>query len=55
LIHLFPLLIQKGIFIIDDYGHWVGAKKALDEYLSENNIQMFLNYVDYTARIAIKV
>ncbi len=55
LIHLFPLLIQKGIFIIDDYGHWVGAKKALDEYLSENNIQMFLNYIDYTARIAVKV
>jgi hypothetical protein len=47
-------LVQKGVFIIDDYGHWVGAKKALDEYLLKTNQTLFLNKVDYTARIAIK-
>jgi hypothetical protein len=54
LIHLFPLLEPNGVLIIDDYGHWEGAKKAVDEYISENNIRIFLNRIDYTARIAIK-
>lgn len=52
--HMYPLLVSKGIFIIDDYGHWVGAKKALDEYLLNTNQTLYLNKVDYTARIAVK-
>ncbi len=31
-IHLFPRLRQGGVLIIDDYGHWRGARKAVDEY-----------------------
>ncbi len=54
LIHLFPLLKPNGIIIIDDYGHWKGARKAVDEYISENNIHLLLNRIDYTSRIAIK-
>ncbi len=54
LIHLFPLLSPKGVIIIDDYGHWLGAKKAVDEYISENKLCILLNRVDYTVRIAIK-
>ena len=39
---LYPLLVNGGVLIIDDYGHFEGAKKAVDEYLSfiekyENN------------------
>jgi O-methyltransferase len=52
--YLYPLLIIKGVFIIDDYGHWVGAKKALDEYLLNTKQSLLLNFVDYTARIAVK-
>lgn len=52
--HLFPKLVSKGILIIDDYGHWVGAKKAIDEYLMTNNIPMFLQTIDYTGRMAVK-
>lgn len=52
--HLFPLLSKNGILIIDDYGHWKGARKAVDQYFGENNIQIFLNRIDYTGRIAIK-
>lgn len=51
---LFPLLAKAGVLIIDDYGHWVGAKKAVDDYIRENNIRIFLNKVDYSARLAIK-
>ncbi|MBL7766753.1 MAG: class I SAM-dependent methyltransferase [Chitinophagaceae bacterium] len=55
LIYLFPLLVQKGILIIDDYGHWVGAKQAVDEYLLEHKIPLLLNQIDYSGRIAVKV
>ncbi len=54
LIHLFPKLSKGGVLIIDDYGFWQGARKAVDEYISENNIQIFLNRIDNTGRIAIK-
>lgn len=54
LIHLYPRLVSGGVLIIDDYGHWKGARKAVDEYLKENSIQLLLNRVDYTGRIALK-
>lgn len=55
LIHLFPLLAKGGVIIIDDYGHWEGAKKAVDEYFLINKIPIFLARVDYTGRIGIKL
>jgi len=55
LIHLFPLLKPNGVLIIDDYGCWKGARKAVDEYISDNNIQILLNRTDYTGRIAVKL
>lgn len=53
LTHLFPKLIQNGILIIDDYGHWEGCRKATDEYFEEKNIKIMLNRIDYTGRVAI--
>ncbi len=53
--HLFPRLSKGGILIIDDYGHWQGARKAVDEYIKDNSITIFLNRVDYTGRIAVKL
>jgi hypothetical protein len=38
LIHLYPRLSHGGVIIIDDYGHWLGARKAVDEYIEQNNI-----------------
>jgi hypothetical protein len=55
LIHLFPRLQKGGVIIIDDYGFWKGARKAVDEYFAENNIQILLNRIDDTGRIAIKL
>ncbi|MFN5183927.1 MAG: TylF/MycF/NovP-related O-methyltransferase [Bacteroidota bacterium] len=51
---LFPLLSKNGILIIDDYGHWKGARQAVEEYFKEKNIKMYLNRIDYTCRIGIK-
>ena len=51
---LFPKLELNGVLIIDDYGHWQGCRKAVDEYFSENKINILLNRIDYTVRIGIK-
>ena len=55
LIHLFPRLVRGGVVIIDDYGFWRGAKKAVDEYFEENNILILLNKIDTTGVIGIKI
>jgi hypothetical protein len=55
LINLFPRLQKGGVLIIDDYGYWKGARKAVDEYFAENNIQILLNRIDDTGRMAIKL
>lgn len=55
LIHLFPRLAPGGVIIIDDYGHWQGARKAVDEYIQENKIPLLLNRIDYTGRIGVVV
>jgi O-methyltransferase len=52
--HLYPLLVPGGVIIIDDYGHWEGARKAVDEYIAANKLPLLLNRIDYTGRIGIK-
>jgi O-methyltransferase len=54
LVHLYPLLQKGGVLILDDYGHWQGARKAVDEYVTQNKIQILLNRIDETGRIAVK-
>lgn len=53
--HLFPRLSVGGVLLIDDYGHWQGARQAVDKYLAENNVRILLNRIDYTGRIAVKL
>ncbi len=55
LIHLYPLLEKNGVLIIDDYGYWQGARKAVDEYFADQNIPILLNRIDTTGRIATKI
>jgi hypothetical protein len=55
LFHLFPKLSINGVILIDDYGHWKGAKEAVDKYIEENDIRIFFNRIDYTGRIGIKL
>jgi hypothetical protein len=54
LLHLYPRLVRGGVLVIDDYGHWAGARKAVDDYIAEHKLCLLLNRVDYTARIAVK-
>jgi len=51
---LFPRLVKGGVCLIDDYGHWQGARKAVDEYLQKNEIYPLMHVTDYTGRVFIK-
>ena len=52
--HLYPRLSPGGILIIDDYVPFPGCRKAVDEYLSERHLHVFLNRIDADARLIVK-
>ena len=52
---LYPKLQKGGVLLIDDYGHWGGCKKAVDEYFLNSINKPILIPSDYTGRIAIKI
>lgn len=54
LTHMYPLLTTRGVLIIDDYGHWQGARKATDEYFAAREHRPFLHRIDYTGRLLVK-
>ena len=49
---LYPLLVEKGILIIDDYGDFQGCRKAVDEYFLDKNVLMIS--VDKSCRVIVK-
>jgi hypothetical protein len=51
--YLYPLLSQHGVLLVDDYGAWQGARKAVDEYFNGHS-NIFLHRVDWTGRLHIK-
>lgn len=55
MINLYPMLIAKGVLIIDDYGYWQGSKKAIDKFIKDNSLQILLNRIDNSGRIGIKI
>ena len=48
---LYPLLEKNGILLIDDYGYWQGARKAVDEFFKNKKVTMFK--IDFTGRMII--
>ena len=59
--HLYPRLIQHGVLLIDDYGHWQGCRRAVDQYFAAaptpdraKPTRPFLHTIDYTGRIAVR-
>jgi hypothetical protein len=51
--HMFWRISEGGVLIVDDYGHFMGAKKAVDEYLSAIGGGVLLNRIDFTGRLAV--
>ena len=54
LLHLYPRLSPGGVLIIDDYGHWEGARRSVDEYFGGQASPILLGRIDYTGRMGIK-
>jgi O-methyltransferase len=52
LVHLYPRVTSRGVVVVDDYGHFAGARRAVDEYFAQAPI--LLSRIDYTCRIAVK-
>lgn len=52
---LYPRLSVGGVLIIDDYGHWQGARRAVDEYIESTGARLLLSRIDYTGRLAVKL
>jgi hypothetical protein len=51
---LYPRLSRGGVLIIDDYGHWEGARQAVDEFFAHEP-GLLLNRIGYAVRVAVKV
>ena len=51
---LYPRLNKGGVLIIDDYGHWKGSKKAVDEYFNIEKDFFWFHRIDYASRLLIK-
>lgn len=49
---LYPRLVEGGVLIVDDYGHWMGCKKAVDEYFEDHMPPM--TQIDYSCRVLTK-
>jgi hypothetical protein len=54
LVHLYPRLSPGGVLILDDYGHYEGARRAVDEYFEAAGERPLLTRVDYTGRVGVK-
>lgn len=52
---LYPVLVEGGVILIDDYGHWEGARTATDDFFTKQDKRPLLMFADYTGRIGIKI
>lgn len=53
LAHFYDRVPSGGVVIIDDYGHWKGSRKAVDEFLATHP-GIELRKIDYTGVFFIK-
>lgn len=51
---LYPRLVPGGVLVVDDYGHWEGSRRAVDEYFAAHPPRPLLLRVDYTCRLGLK-
>lgn len=51
---LYPRLVAGGVCILDDYGHWQGARRAVDEFFESAGPRPYMHPIDYSGRVFIK-
>lgn len=52
--HLYPRLSLGGVCILDDYGHWKGARHAVDEYFAARGLRPYMHAIDFSGRVFLK-
>jgi hypothetical protein len=52
--HLYPLLVEGGVLLLDDYGDWPAVREAVHECLDDLGDTPMLHRIDNTGRIAIR-
>ena len=52
--HYYPRLSQNGVLIIDDYGHWQGSRRAVDEFFGTLPFRPLMSRIDYSGRMLLK-
>jgi hypothetical protein len=45
---LYDRVVDGGFIVVDDYGHWQGCRKAIDEFRRHRGLTNELIQVDYT-------
>lgn len=51
--HLAPRVVESGVLIIDDYGHFQGSRQAVDEYFEARGVHPLLVRIDWTGRLVV--
>ena len=54
LAHLYDRVSPGGVIIIDDYGYWQGARRAVDEFFHARGFRPLLSRMDHTGRMIVK-
>lgn len=52
--HLYGNVVPGGFVVVDDYGHYQGCRKAVDQFLDREATRPFVHHIDYTGRYWIK-
>jgi hypothetical protein len=47
-----PRLVRGGVLIVDDYGHYQGQRKAVDDFFAAD--PQLLHRIDYGCRVIVK-
>lgn len=51
--HLVPRIPPGGVLLVDDDGHFMGAKQAVDEHFSAHGPEVLLHRIDFSGRLVI--
>jgi predicted SAM-dependent methyltransferase/glycosyltransferase involved in cell wall biosynthesis len=46
--NVYDNVVSEGFIQVDDYGHWEGCRKAVDEYFKKHSISVKINQIDAT-------
>ena len=52
--HLYPRLVKGGVLVVDDYGHYQGCRRAVDEFIAQEKAPILLCHIDYAGRYWVK-